>query len=84
MRRLQAADDQRLTGGFDDFPGDRAQVVDLHDALNLSEQTLNEAEVAARDAGDGRERFSVGEVIGGQGKAQFGPVVRRSVGAPGL
>ncbi len=69
MWRLQAADDQGLTGGFDDFPGDRAQVVDLHDALDLSEQTLDEAEVAAGDAGDGCERFGVGEVIGGQGKA---------------
>jgi hypothetical protein len=34
---IQAADAERLTGGFDDFPGDDAQVVDLHDALDLSE-----------------------------------------------
>jgi hypothetical protein len=61
--------------GFDDFPGDRAQVVDLHDALDLSEQALNEAEVATGDAGDGRDGFGVGEVIGGQSKAQLGPVV---------
>jgi hypothetical protein len=53
--RLQAADDQRLAAGFDDFLCDRAQVVDLHDALDLSEQTLDEAEVAAGDTGDGCE-----------------------------
>jgi hypothetical protein len=75
VRRLQNADDQRFTGRLDDFPGDRAQVVDLHDALDLSEQALNEAEVAAGDAGDGRDGFGVGEVIGGQREAQLGPVV---------
>ena len=75
MWRLQAADDKRLAGGFDDFLCNGAQVVDLHDALDLSEQTLHEAEVAAGDAGDGREGFGVGEVIGGQGEAQLGPVV---------
>ena len=75
MWRLQAADDKRLAGGFDDFLGDRAQVVDLHDALDLREQALHEAEVAAGDAGDGREGFGVGEVVGGQGEAQLGPVV---------
>lgn len=63
MWRLQAANDQRLTGGFDDFPGVHAQVVDLHDALDLGEQTLDEAEVAAGDAGDGCEPFGVGEVM---------------------
>lgn len=73
--RLQAADDERLTGGFDDFPGDRAQVVDLQDALDLSGQPLDEAEVAAGDAGDGRDGFGVGEVIGGQGQAQLGAMV---------
>ena len=73
--RLQAADDQRLTGGFDDFPGDRAQAADLQDALDLSEQALDEAEVSAGDAGDGRDGFGVGEVVGGQGQAQLGSVV---------
>ena len=73
--RLQAADDQRLAGGLDDFPGDRAQVVDLHDAPGLGEQSLDEAEVAAGDAGDGRDGFGVGEVVGGQGEVQLGPVV---------
>ena len=47
MWRLQAADDQRLVGGFGEFPGDRAYVVDLQDALDLSERALDEVEVAA-------------------------------------
>jgi hypothetical protein len=75
MWRLQAADDERFTGGLDDFLGDRAQVVDQQDALDLSEQPLDEAEVSAGDAGDGRVGFGVGEVVGGQGEAQLGPVV---------
>ena len=66
--RLQAADDERLASGLDDFLGDCAQVVDLHDAPGLSEQSLDEAEVAAGDAGDGRDGFGVGEVVGGQGE----------------
>jgi hypothetical protein len=57
MSGLQGAGDQRLKGGFEDLPGERAQVVDLHDALDLSEQTLDEAEVADGDARDGCERL---------------------------
>jgi len=73
--RLQAADDKRLAGGLYDFPGDRAQVVDLHNAPDLGEQSLDESEVAAGDTGDGRDGLGVGEVVGGQGEAQLGPVV---------
>jgi hypothetical protein len=56
LRRLQDADDQRLAGRLNDFPGDRGQAVDLHDPLDLGEEALDEAEVADGDAGDGERR----------------------------
>jgi len=43
-------------GGFDDLGDDGLEVVDLSDALDLGEQSVDEAEVAAGDAGDGGDR----------------------------
>jgi len=45
-------DEQRFAGGFDDLGGDGLEVVDLSDALDLGEQSVDEAEVAAGDAGE--------------------------------
>jgi hypothetical protein len=61
---LQAADDERFAGRLDNFLGENAQLVDLHNAPRLCEEALDEAEVAAGDACDGGERFGVCEIAG--------------------
>ena len=47
------ADDEDLSGGVDDVGGDGVEVVDAHDAGNLSHEAFDEAEVAAGDLFDG-------------------------------
>jgi hypothetical protein len=42
----------------------------------LGEEAVDEAEVAVGDARDGRDRFGVGEVLGGQREAELVPVAR--------
>jgi hypothetical protein len=69
------ADDEAFAGGFDDLARDRGEVVDFEDALDLGEEAVDEAEVAVGDSGDGGDRFGVGEVLGGELKAERLPVV---------
>ena len=52
-----------------------ARSLDPHDALDLDEQAVNQAEVAAGDAPDGGDGLGVGEV----GEAELVPVL---VGEP--
>ncbi|MEV0296430.1 hypothetical protein [Nocardia sp. NPDC050710] len=63
-----------LAGGFDDVGGDGVEFVDSHDALDLGEESLQEAEVAAGDTGDGGDGLGVGEVVGVEFEAEFVPV----------
>ncbi|QTG82079.1 hypothetical protein [Arthrobacter crystallopoietes] len=42
------ADEQSFAGGFDDFGGDGGELVDVADASDLSEELLDEPEVAYR------------------------------------
>ena len=53
---LCVADDEGAPGCLDHVAGDDGQVVDPHDALDLDEQAVNQAEVAAGDAPDRRRR----------------------------
>ena len=62
---LFGADDQGAAGGFDDFEGDCPESVDLHDAFDLGEKSVYEAEVAAGDASDGGDGLGVGEALSG-------------------
>lgn len=55
-------DDQILARGLDDLAGDRAEAIDVEDALDLGEEALEAAEVAAGDPGDGGDRLRVGAV----------------------
>jgi hypothetical protein len=71
---LRGPDDQRRTGGFDHIVGDKREFVDLEDALNLDEQPVQQAEVAAGYAGDGRDGLMVGEVRVIQLQAELSPV----------
>jgi hypothetical protein len=64
------ADDERFAGGFDDFARDGLQLVDLEHAADLGEETVDETDVAAGDAGDG-DGFRVGEVLGGEREAEL-------------
>ena len=58
------ADHQALTGSVHGVWGDRAKAVDLHDALDLTEPALDQAEVATGDPEDRPDRLSVrGEVL---------------------
>lgn len=56
-------DEQGLAGGFDDLGRHCGEVVELLDPANLGEQPVDEAEVAAGDAGDGGDRDGLGEVV---------------------
>jgi len=75
-RGLEGADDHALPRGFDHFLGDRPQLIDLQDALDLGEEALNEPEVPIRDAHDRGDGFRIGEIIRGQGEAQLRPLMR--------
>jgi hypothetical protein len=44
---LCVADDESAAGGLDDVVGEDGQIVDLHDAFDLDEQSVDEAEGAA-------------------------------------
>ena len=71
---LGEPDDEGGAGGFDDVVGDGVELVDLHDPAHLSEEPVDEAEVAAgnsRDRGDG---LRVGEVVGVEGLSELLPV----------
>ncbi len=56
------ADDEALAGGLHHLGGDRAELVDVQHALDMGEEALHEAEVAAGDAGDRGDRLGVGVV----------------------
>ena len=43
-----------------------SQLVDLQDPLDLAEQPLDQAEVAAGDPDDRRDRLGIGEVVRGR------------------
>lgn len=71
---LCVADDEGAARGLDDVAADHTQIVDLHDAFDLDEQAVDEAEVAAGDAADGGDGLGVGEVGEVQGEAEAFPV----------
>ena len=72
--RLAGADDEGAAGGFDDVVGEGLQVVDLHDAFDLGEQSVDEPKVASGDAGDGGDGLGVGEVVDVQVQAESAPL----------
>jgi hypothetical protein len=43
----------RVERGLNDVIGDGAEFVDFHDAFDLGEEPVDDAEVASGDAGDG-------------------------------
>ena len=55
------ADEEGLPCGFDDLWGKRFEVVDCLDTFDLSEQPVNEAEVAGGDPHDGGDGCRVGD-----------------------
>lgn len=50
------------------------ELVDSQDAVDLGEQSLQEAEAIAGDAGDGRDGLGVGEVVGIEFGSELAPV----------
>lgn len=56
-------DEEGLAGRFDDLRCHRREVVDLADAFNLSEESVDEAEVAAGDAGDRGDGGGLSQVV---------------------
>jgi hypothetical protein len=79
VRWSHDADDEVLSGGFDDFFGDGGDLVDLQEALDLVDESGGEAEVAVGDAGDGGDGFAGGVVVGVV-QAQVGPVAGQDEG----
>ena len=51
---LDGANHEALPGRVYDFPRYPRQRIDLHQAGDLSQQTVQQAEIAARDPDDGR------------------------------
>lgn len=56
-------EEEGLAGRFDDLRCHRREVVDLADAFNLSEESVDEAEVAAGDAGDRGDGGGLSQVV---------------------
>jgi len=56
---LCVADDEGAACGLHDVAGDNRELVDLQDALDLDEQAVDQAEVAAGDAADGGDGLGV-------------------------
>ena len=87
MASLGRPDDEGASGGFDDVVSDGLQLVDLQDAFDLGEESLEEAEVAAGDAADRGDGLGVGEVVGVERLAEGAPVAledeEQLVGAQG-
>src|SRR6476620_5391591 len=54
------ADDEGLSGCFDDVGCDGVELVDVHDPKDLGHESFDEAEVSAGDPDDGEDRFGVG------------------------
>jgi hypothetical protein len=75
MWRSGLPDDEAFAGGLDDLARDCREIVDLKDPPNLGEEAVDQAEVAVGDPGDGGDRLGVGEVLGGEFKAECAPVV---------
>lgn len=67
-------DHEDAGGGFDDVIGDGLEFVNLQDAIDLGEESFEEAEVAASDAFDRGDRLGVREALGIEGPAQAFPV----------
>ena len=57
------ADDEDAGGGLDDVVRDRVELVCFEDAIDLREESFEEAEVAAGDPFDGGDGLRVGEVV---------------------
>ena len=71
---LCVADDEGAAGGLHDVAGDDRELGDLQDALDLDDQAVDEAEVAAGDAADGGDRLGVGEVGEVEGEPELASV----------
>ena len=71
---LGEPDDEGGAGGFDDVVGDGVELVDLHAPAHLSEEPVDEAEVAAGNSRDRRDGLRVGEVVGVEGLPELSSV----------
>src|SRR6218665_444908 len=68
------ADDEDAGCGFDDVVRDRVELVDFEYAIDLGEESFEEAEVAAGDPFDGGDGLCVGEVVRVESLAESFPV----------
>ena len=57
------ADDEDAGCGLDDVVGNGVELVDLEYPVDLGEEPLEKAEVAAGDAFDGGDRLRIGEIV---------------------
>src|SRR5688572_27737663 len=67
------SDDEALPGRLDDFGGHDLQPVDRQDALDLTEEPLDQAQVSPSDPDDGRHRLRVVDVVWDQREPQLLP-----------
>src|SRR5215813_8874821 len=65
--------DETCTGRFDDLLGDRLQLVDLENTANLRQQTVEQAEVAAGNADDSRDRLLIRKIFVFEYQVEFSP-----------
>lgn len=80
FRSLSDTYDKGAPGGIDNLVGNEGQLVDLHDPLDLGEQPMQEAEIAAGDAGDRGDGLRVRKISVVQTDAQRAPMTRQNEG----
>src|SRR5437870_12622532 len=74
-RRSGSPNDETCTSRFHDLLGDRLQLVDLEDTAELRQQAMEQAEVAAGDADDGRDGLLICKILVGEHQVEFLPVM---------
>lgn len=71
------ADNEDAGGGFDDVVGDGVELVDLQHAIDLREESLEEAEVASGDALDRSDCLCISEIVRVEGPPEALPMAVR-------
>src|SRR5215471_13708132 len=70
-----STNDETCPGRFDDLLGDRLQLVDLENTADLRQQAVEQAEVAASDADDGRDGLLIRKIFVFEHQIEFRPVM---------
>ena len=76
---LGSTDNEALPGCVYDFLRHPRQRIDLHQAGDLRQQTMQQTEIAARDPDDGRQDVCIVEAVMRQGNSRRDPLMTEQV-----